>query len=89
MLVAVNLTGAVLPDASGLAVLVDVHRRAARAGKVFLVIGPDPRTRQVLRLTGLDHRLVVFATIGDFVPWGGDPSGLLSSPHTRTTNLSR
>ena len=43
LLIAVNLAEAVLADAYALDVLTSIHRRAAAASKVFLVVAPDPR----------------------------------------------
>jgi anti-anti-sigma factor len=72
-LVAVNLAGAHLADASGVAVLVGVHRRAQLAGKVFVVVAPDQQTYQILRATGLDKRLLTCPTWEDFLSWSGTP----------------
>ena len=75
VLIAVNLAGAVLTDASALEVLTGIQGRAALAGKVLLVIAPDPRAREMMRATGLDRSLVVFPTLADFNAWNGDPGG--------------
>jgi anti-anti-sigma factor len=73
VLIAVNLAEAVLTDASALEVLTAIHRRAALAGKVLLVVAPDPRARETMRVTGLDRSLLVFATQADFNAWNGEP----------------
>ena len=73
LLVAVNLAEAVLADASALDVLAGIHRHATVAGKVFLVVAPDPQARETMRVTGLDRSLLVFPTIADFHAWNGDP----------------
>jgi anti-anti-sigma factor len=73
LLIAVNLTEAVLADASALEVLTGIHRSAALAGKVFLVVAPDPEAHETMRVTGLDRSLLVFPTVADFHAWNGDP----------------
>jgi anti-anti-sigma factor len=72
LLIAVNLAEAVLADASALEVLTGIHRRAAVASKVFLVVAPDPEARETMRVTGLDRSLLVFSTVADFNAWNGD-----------------
>jgi anti-anti-sigma regulatory factor len=73
LLIAVNLAEAVLADASALEVLSAIHRRAALASKVFLVVAPDPEAHETMRVTGLDRSLLVFPTVADFNAWNGDP----------------
>jgi hypothetical protein len=68
-----------LADASALDVLTGIHRRATVAGKVFLVVAPDPQARETMRVTGLDRTLLVFPTVADFHTWnrgsGSQPDG--------------
>ncbi len=71
LLIAANLAGAVLSDTSALEVLAGIHRRAVLAGKVFLVVAPDPQARETMRVTGLDRTLLVFPTVDDFRAWNG------------------
>jgi anti-anti-sigma factor len=71
LLIAANLAEAVLADASALEVLTGIHRRAALAGKIFLVVAPDPQTRETMRVTGLDGTLLVFPTLTEFHAWNG------------------
>jgi hypothetical protein len=52
LLIAANLAEAVLADACALEVLTGIHRRAVLAGKVFLVVAPDPRARETMRSPG-------------------------------------
>jgi anti-anti-sigma regulatory factor len=73
LLIAANMTEAVLTDASALEVLTGIHRRAALASKVFLVVAPDHQTRETMRATGLDQTLLVFPTVADFNAWNGAP----------------
>jgi anti-anti-sigma factor len=73
LLIAANLAEAVLADASALEVLTGIHHRAAVAGKVFLVVAPDPEAHETMRVTGLDRSLLVFPTVADFNSWNGDP----------------
>ena len=73
LLIAVNLAEAVLADAYALEVLTSIHRRAAAASKVFLVVAPDPQAHETMRVTGLDQSLLVFPTVADFDSWNGDP----------------
>ncbi len=71
LLIAANLAGAVLSDASALEVLAGIHRRAVLADKVFLVVAPDPQAREMMRVSGLDRTLLVFPTVADFRAWNG------------------
>jgi anti-anti-sigma factor len=73
LLIAVNLAEAILADASALEVLARIYRRAALASKVFLVVAPDPRAHETMRVTGLDQSLLVFPTVADFSAWNGGP----------------
>ncbi len=50
-------------DASGLAVLVGVGRRAGLLGGVLRLAAPTPPVAAVLHLTGLDVHFVIFATV--------------------------
>ena len=53
----VDLAGVELLDATGLGVLVGVHRRAQRAGRVVVLRDPADRVRRVLFVTRLDRVL--------------------------------
>ena len=53
----VDLAGVELVDATGLGVLVGVHRRAQRAGRVVVLRDPPDRVRRVLFMTRLDRVL--------------------------------
>ncbi len=84
LLIVVNLAGAVLSDAAALEVLAGIHRRAVLAGKVFLVVAPDPRARERMRVTGLDRTLLVFPTVADFRGWNGGPGTAAEGGDTLT-----
>ena len=49
----VDLSGCTFVDASALSMLLDVHRRAWRAGGVLTLRGCSPRVLRLLSLTGL------------------------------------
>jgi anti-anti-sigma factor len=83
LLIAANLAEAVLADAYALDVLTSIHRRAAAASKVFLVVAPDPQAHETMRVTGLDRSLLVFPTVADFNAWNGD-HGTQSTHDLRT-----
>ena len=51
----VDLSGCSFLDASGLTVLLDVHRRLARVGAVLTLRGCSPRVMKLLSLTGLQR----------------------------------
>lgn len=53
----VDLAGVELVDATGLGVLVGVHRRAQRTGRVVVLRDPGDRIRRVLFVTRLDRVL--------------------------------
>ncbi len=57
-----DLSGVTFCDASGLAVLIGVGRRARLLGGVLRLAAPSPPVVTVLRLTGLDRQFEIFAT---------------------------
>jgi anti-anti-sigma factor len=59
----IDLSGVTFCDASGLAVLVGVARRAGLLGGVLRLAAPAPLMSTVLRLTGLDSRFEIFAAV--------------------------
>ena len=59
----IDLSGVTFCDASGLAVLVGVARRAGLLGGVLRLAAPTPLVSTVLRLTGLDSRFEIFAAV--------------------------
>ena len=65
--IVIDLSGVTFCDASGLAVLVAASRRAGLLGGVLRLAAPAPLTAAVLRLTGLDSRFEIFATVPDAI----------------------
>jgi anti-anti-sigma factor len=63
----VDLSGVTFCDASGLAVLVGVARRAALLDGILRLAAPAPLMSTVLRLTGLDSRFEIFATVPEAI----------------------
>jgi anti-sigma B factor antagonist len=61
--IVIDLSGVTFCDASGLAVLVAASRRADLVDGVLRLAAPAPLTATVLRLTGLDSRFEIFATV--------------------------
>jgi len=61
--IVVDLAGVTFCDASGLAVLIGASRRAWLLGGVLRLAAPAPPVTAVLRLTGLDLQLEIFATV--------------------------
>lgn len=59
----VDLSGVTFCDASALAVLVGVGRRAGLLGGVLRLAAPTPLVSRLLRLTGLQSRFEIFATV--------------------------
>ena len=51
----VDLSGCPFVDASALAMLLEAHRRACRAGGVLTLRGCSPRVLRLLSLTGLSR----------------------------------
>jgi anti-sigma B factor antagonist len=58
-----DLSGVTFCDASGLAVLIGVSRRARLLSGVLRLAAPSPPVVTVLRLTGLDRQFEIFATV--------------------------
>ncbi len=63
----VDLSRVTFCDASGLAVLVGVARRVGLLGGVLRLAALGPRVSAVLRLTGLDSRFEIFATVPEAI----------------------
>jgi len=64
-LLLLDLTGLSFCDASGLSAFVRIANHADAAGCRFGLIAPRPPVAKILRISGLDSRLPVFATIDD------------------------
>ena len=64
-LVLLDLTGLSFCDARGLSAFVRIANQAGAAGCGFGLIAPQPPVAKILRISGLDRRLPVFATIDD------------------------
>jgi anti-sigma B factor antagonist len=64
-LVLLDLTGLSFCDARGLSAFVEIANQADAAGCGFGLIAPRPPVAKILRITGLDSRMPVFATIDD------------------------
>ena len=61
--IVVDLSEVTFCDASGLAVLIGIRRRAGLLGGVLRLAAPAPPVVAVLRLTGLDLQFEIFATV--------------------------
>jgi anti-sigma B factor antagonist len=64
-LLLLDLTGLSFCDARGLSALVQIANQADKTGCRYGLIAPRPLVAKVLRITGLDQRMPVFATIDD------------------------
>jgi anti-anti-sigma factor len=65
--VVIDLSEVTFCDASGLAMLVGASRRAGQLDGVLRLAAPTPLVATVLRLTGLDSRFEVFATVPEAI----------------------
>jgi anti-anti-sigma factor len=63
----VDLSRVTFCDASGLAVLVGVARRAGLLGGVLRLAAPAPLMSTILHLTGLDSRFEIFAAVPEAI----------------------
>lgn len=64
-LLLLDLTGLSFCDARGLSAFVRIANHADAAGCGFGLIAPRPPVEKILRISGLDSRLSVFATVDD------------------------
>jgi anti-anti-sigma factor len=64
-LVLLDLTGLSFRDARGLSAFVKIAYQADAAGCGFGLIAPRPPVAKILRVSGLDSRIPVFATTDD------------------------
>jgi anti-anti-sigma factor len=75
-LLIIDLSGVSFCDVAGLAVLIGTQRRATARGVVIRLAAPRPQVLKLLRITGLDRRLTICATLADALPteWRGPPT---------------
>lgn len=64
-LLLLDLAGLSFCDARGLSAFVRIANHADAAGCRFALIAPRPPVAKILRISGLDSRMPVFATIDD------------------------
>ena len=64
-LVLLDLTGLSFCDARGLSAFVKIANQADAAGCGFGLIAPRLQVAKILRISGLDRRMPVFATVDD------------------------
>jgi anti-anti-sigma factor len=64
-LLLLDLTGLSFCDARGLSAFVQIANHADAAGCRFGLIAPRPPVAKILRISGLDSRMPVFATVDD------------------------
>lgn len=78
----IDLSGVSFCDAAGLAVLIGTQRRATARGITVRLVAPSRRVAMLLRITGLDHRFTICATLADALPaeWRGPPSATSPEP---------
>jgi anti-anti-sigma factor len=67
-LLIIDLSGVSFSDVAGLAVLIGTQRRATARGIVVRLVAPGPQVVKLLRITGLDRRLTICATLADALP---------------------
>jgi anti-anti-sigma factor len=67
-LLIIDLSGVSFCDVAGLTVLIGPQRRATARGIVVRLAAPRPQLVKLLRITGLDHRLTICATLADALP---------------------
>jgi anti-anti-sigma factor len=73
-LVLLDLTSLSFCDARGLSALVRIANQADAAGCRFGLIAPRPQVAKLLRISGLDSRMPVFATVEDALAPLTDPA---------------
>jgi anti-anti-sigma factor len=66
-LLLLDLTGLSFCDARGLSAFVQIANHADKTGCRYGLIAPQPLVAKLLRITGLDQRMPVFATTGDAI----------------------
>lgn len=81
-LLIIDLSGVSFCDVAGLAVLIGTQRRATERGIVVRLAAPRPQVVKLLRITGLDHRFTICATLADALPaeWRGPPTATTPQP---------
>jgi anti-sigma B factor antagonist len=78
-LLLLDLTGVSFCDARGLGALVRIANDADAAGCRYGLIAPQPNVAAILRITGLDNRLPVFAAM-DEIRTGRDREHFAGNP---------
>jgi len=81
-LLVIDLSEVSFCDVAGLAMLIDMQRRASRRGITVRLAAPRPQLARLLRATGLDRSFTICATVGDAVPAQGDgpPAAVFPPP---------
>jgi anti-anti-sigma factor len=81
-LLIIDLAAVSFCDVAGLAVLVGTQRRATARGFVVRLAAPRPQVAKLLRITGLDRRFTICATLADALPtqWCGPPAAMSRQP---------
>jgi anti-anti-sigma factor len=67
-LLIIDLSGVSFCDVAGLAVLIGTQRRATVLGIAVRLADPRPQVAKLLRITGLDHRFTICATLAATLP---------------------
>jgi anti-sigma B factor antagonist len=75
-LVLLDLAGLSFCDARGLSAFVRIANQADAAGCGFGLIAPRPQVAKILRISGLDSRIPVFATIDDALALAAATAGV-------------
>jgi anti-sigma B factor antagonist len=76
-------------DSTGLAALVGAARRAAAHGASLHVICARPQTRQLFRLTGLDHQIPLARTLDEALESAAAPGTPASGPREQPPAAGR
>ena len=58
----VNLEGVSYLDSSGLAAVVMIYKRVEARGGVLRLVAPQPRTKRLLAISGVDRVIDIFST---------------------------
>jgi len=87
-LLLLDLAGVSFCDARGLSALVRIANDADAAGCGYGLIAPGPNVMAVLRITGLDNRLPVFATM-DQICTGRDQEHFAGNPSLEVHDVVR
>jgi anti-anti-sigma factor len=75
-----DLSQCPLIDSSGLRLVLHTHHALSDVGARLAIVTDRPRTRRLLSVAGIDHRVPIFPTLDEAIAWIGSEGERMSDP---------